>query len=112
MLLDFSPSTFSTEAEFKVLIRSSLIKSIYSRVLFSSDILNPCTKSDRYVSHFFLWNAGHSCRLIPKSVLRSKAKAKSLKFNIKKIIFQIYSYKNNYPIDSDGERLNLKWIEP
>ena len=36
MLLDFSPSTFSTEAEFKVLIRSSLLKSIYSRVLFSS----------------------------------------------------------------------------
>jgi len=50
--------------------------------------------------------------LIPKSVLRSKAKAKSLKFNIKKIIFQIHSYKNNYPIDSDGERLNLKWNEP
>jgi hypothetical protein len=46
--------------------------------------------------------------LVPKSALRSKAK--SLKFNIKKIIFQFHSYKNNYPIDSDGERLNLKWI--
>ena len=53
---------------------------------------------------FFLWNAGHSCRLVPKSALRSKAKAKSLKFNIKKIIFQFHSYKNNYPIDSDGEK--------
>jgi hypothetical protein len=48
--------------------------------------------------------------LVPKSVLRSKAKAKakakakSLKFNIKKIIFQIHSYKNNYPIDSAGEK--------
>ena len=72
----FSPSTFSTEVEFEVLIRSSSVKSIYSRVLFSSGILNQYTKSDRYVSHFFLWNAGHSCRLVPKSALRSKAKEK------------------------------------